>query len=274
MTQYERYGKKIESEIEIQATPEACYQAFADPEAIARWFVDKASGRGEVGQFVTWSFEDFGYHIPYEVIAAEPGKHFALGFSMPGRTPGVFEVFFQKAGGGTRVRLVNYGFHDGAECKEEYEGVVSGWKMALATLRHQLERYPGRDRSSFLAMAPAAFDYADMPRWFRSEAGLATWLTKRGALGAEGSRCELELRDGRALACQVLAHTGWETLISWDAERAVLGLKAFGMGPMGRRIAIHGSGWGWTPQRAQEMKASFAPAVERLAARLKASPVS
>lgn len=54
-------GPVVEKEIAIDATPKEVWEAWAEPEGIARWFVDRAEGRMEAEATVTWIFETFGY---------------------------------------------------------------------------------------------------------------------------------------------------------------------------------------------------------------------
>jgi uncharacterized protein YndB with AHSA1/START domain len=123
----------MQVEMRTAASPRQVWDAWTDPEKIAHWFVDRAQGRPEVGTIFTWIFEKFGYEIPYEVVAAEPGKRFALGGEIPGRGPFLLEVTIVREGGETLVTLVNSGFLDGSRWDEEYEG-SSGWRGALAVL--------------------------------------------------------------------------------------------------------------------------------------------
>ena len=83
MTEKRHRGRQLVVEMRTRATPEQVYEAWADPEKIAHWFVDSARGKAEVGSIFTWVFEKFGYEIPYEVVAAEPGRRFALGGEAP-----------------------------------------------------------------------------------------------------------------------------------------------------------------------------------------------
>ncbi len=47
-------GRSLKVEMRTRATPEAVWEAWADPEKIARWFVDRASGKPEVGTTFTF----------------------------------------------------------------------------------------------------------------------------------------------------------------------------------------------------------------------------
>jgi uncharacterized protein YndB with AHSA1/START domain len=261
----EHRGKKMDITISTSASPDQVYQAWADPEKISHWFTDKAEGQAEVGGTVTWIFDKFNYRMPYEVIAAESGRRFAIRWvPPPGRPPAVVEVTIEKQEGATIVCLVNSGFLEGAEWQDEYEGVNSGWQMALAILKHYLENYYGSPRSSFLAMRPASFTNEQLLPFHRTADGLAAWLTTSGGFNAVGDSFQLALRGGGTINGQVLAFTKTETQLSWTEVRGVLGLKAFKMGPQ-KMLAVHGSGWGMPPERAKELEQQMERALESLA---------
>ena len=52
MTERKHRGRRLEVAMRTRATPERVYDAWADPEKIAQWFVDRARGKAEVG----WTF--------------------------------------------------------------------------------------------------------------------------------------------------------------------------------------------------------------------------
>jgi uncharacterized protein YndB with AHSA1/START domain len=270
----EHRGRILRAEMRTSATPMQAWEAWADPEKIANWFVDRAEGKAEAGATITWIFDKFNYRIPYEVLRAEPGHALAIRWEPPpGRDPGILEVTILREGGETVIRLVNSGFREGAEWNEEYEGVNSGWQMALALLKHYLENYFGMPRSSFLAMRPAEYTIEKLLPYHRSEEGLAKWLTMSGSFGAVGAAYRLALREGGIASGRVLALTKSETALSWEEIRGVMELKAFSMGPQ-KMICVHGCGWGWSAERAKEIERQMERALERLAAVLGAAGAS
>jgi uncharacterized protein YndB with AHSA1/START domain len=52
-TSFERKGRMIRAEIATSATPEQAWAAWADPEKIAQWFVDRAEGEAKPGGTMT-----------------------------------------------------------------------------------------------------------------------------------------------------------------------------------------------------------------------------
>jgi len=262
----EHIGRMLRAEIRTKATPQQAYDAWADPEKIAHWFPDRAEGKAEPGATITWVFEKFNYRIPYEVLIAQPAEKFAIRWNPPpGMSAGVLEVTISKEGGETVIKLVNSGFREGAEWNEEFEGTDSGWRMALALLKHYLENYFGISRSSFLAMKSAEFSFDQIVPLHRTAAGLQKWLTKSGEYGEVGESFSLELQEGGKASGRVLAKTKRGTALSWNEIRGLLELKAFSMGPQ-KMLCVRGCGWGLSAEKAKELEAQMERAIERLAA--------
>jgi uncharacterized protein YndB with AHSA1/START domain len=267
----EHIGRIIRAEIRTKATPQEAYDAWADPEKIAHWFPDRAEGKAEPGATITWIFDKFNYRIPYEVLIAEPAEKFAIRWDpAPGMNAGILEVTISTEGGETVIRLVNSGFREGADWNEEFEGTDSGWRMALALLKHYLENYFGTPRASFLVMRPAEFSFEQVVHLHRTGPGLRRWLTKSGEYGEVGESFALELQEGGKVSGRVLAKTKRETTLSWDETHGVLELKAFSMGPQ-KILCVRGCGWGLPAEKAKELEAQMERAVERLAAALAAN---
>lgn len=261
----EHGGRIIRAEMRTSASPEQVYEAWADPEKIAHWFVDRAEGRAEPGATITWIFEKFNYKIPYEVLRAEPGKNFAIRWEPPaGMNAGILEVTISKEAGQTVLRLVNSGFREGAEWNDEYDGVDSGWQMALALLKLYAENYFGSPRNSFLAMRPSEFAFSSVVPFHRTEAGLNQWLTTKASCGQAGEKYHFALREGGTASGRVLQETKWETTLSWEEMRGVLELKAFAMGPQ-KMVSVRGSTWGPEGAKVKQIEEQMDRALERLA---------
>lgn len=265
-------GRAVRKEIRIDASPEAVWEAWAKPEEIARWFVDAAEGEMAAGETVTWVWEQFGYRLPIEVYEAEPGEYLAFGGRRPEGPPALQEVFIDRQGGSTVLRLVNSGFLEGADWDEELEGVDSGWELALATLARYLERYAGRDRRHHLEMRPGEqFPYEAVVPLYTTRRGLERWIGGEAQPADEplgrGSSVTLALGGPEGelrLAGEVLAATPHELLLSWPEVDGVLGLKAFRAGP-GRSVALDWSSWAENAP-ASEVESWLAEAADRLAA--------
>jgi uncharacterized protein YndB with AHSA1/START domain len=227
-TQRKHHGRKIDTEIRISTSPLRAWQAWADPEEIAKWFVDRAEGHAKAGEIMTWFFDAFNYRQPVPIIEAVPGESFVIGSGdRPGPQghPYLMEITISKDRGDTVVRLVNSGFSEDAKFDDEYEGVVSGWTMALATMKRWLERFPNATRSHCIVMQPASYTYAVLRPLFSSVEGRRQWLEP--AVSADAA---------------VLVDTGREVLLAWDAQNGVLGLKAFRLGAQ-QMLALDLSAW-------------------------------
>ena len=257
--------RSISCEVRTSAPAEHAFAAWAEPERIAHWFVDRAFGDVRPGGVMTWVFEKFGYEIPYPVLEVKPPERFVLGGEIPGGPSFRLEITIAREGGETVIRLFNSGFRDGAEWEDEYQGIASGWRMSLALLRHYLEAHYGTPKRSVLVLRPATFDYATVLPWFTDAAKLSRWLTRSGAIGAPGERAELVLQNGEMVRGKVLDVTRQEAAVSWDDENMALELKAFSMGPQ-RMVAIRATGWGVADDRMRALESELGAAVDRLAA--------
>jgi len=269
VTERKHRGRQLVVEMRTRATPEQVYEAWADPEKIAHWFVDRARGKAEVGSIFTWIFEKFGYEIPYEVVAAEPGRRFALGGEAPKSGPFLLEVTIAREGGETVVTLVNSGFLDGSQWDEEFEGIVSGWTNGLAILKHYLENYSGRPKTTILVMQPAAIEFSNLLSFYATAEGLDRWLTTSASIrggGAVGEPCALRLPGGDSLTGRVLAKTKWEMAFSWEEVDGVLELKGFRFSGLGPVVAARVVSWNLTPERAAQIERMLQEALARLAA--------
>lgn len=259
-------GRVIRASIRTSASPEEAWKAWADPERIAHWFVDRAKGEPRPGTTFTWFFDKFGYEIPYEVVAAEPNRRFALGGSAPGRGPFLLDITIRTEAGQTVVELVNSGFLEGAEWDDEYEGVVSGWKNALAVLKVYLEQYPGRAKRMVLLMRPAVFEYGRLLSFYATAEGLSRWLTSGGSIGKVGEPVALTLSSGEPLHGLVLVNSGREVTLSWEEVSGTIELKAFSFGPGRRMVGVRILSWQAPPEKLEALEAFFSAALDRLVA--------
>jgi len=169
------------------------------------------------------------------------------------------------------MQLVNSGFLEDAEWEEEYQGVVSGWQGALQALKLYLENYFGQPRRSILVLRQSEFAYQRLLPYFLREELLAQWLTRSGAIGGAGERCELILRDGSNMSGRVLVITGREATVSWGQIHGLLEFKAFAMGPAVKMLGVRVCGWNLEAARADQIRSEMTAAVERLTQAMAAS---
>jgi uncharacterized protein YndB with AHSA1/START domain len=262
---FDHKGRIIRAEIRTSATPQQAYEAWADPVKIAQWFVDRASGEAKPGGTMTWFFDKFGFELSFKVLAAEPGKLFVLKWEPPQGDAGIHEVRIEREGGATVVRLIESGFQEDAAWDEEYQGVASGWQMALAILKYYLENFFGCSRTSLLVLRPASFRYDELLDHFLDARKLAMWLTTSGAIGKVGDSCQLALRDGGKLTGRVLAITNREVALSWEEMGSTLELKGFSMGEQ-RMMGVRCFSWKMNADQAKKLEGQLEAAVVRLAA--------
>lgn len=271
MTQHqpiEHAGRIVRAEIRTTAPVDQAWEAWAEPQRLSQWFTDRAKGRARRGGTITWIFDRFGSSFPYEVLDSEPPSRLVLKGSPPGRPPYLLEIQIEPDGDGCIVRVVNSGFSVGPETEEEYEGVRSGWQMALAILKQYLEHHFGRPKRLFFAMQPAPFDYEQILSYFLEEPRLARWLTVSGAVGHPDSRYSLILRDGSPMTGRVLTVTSREVALSWDEIDGVIELKAFRLGPRMRAVCVRGFGWDLSEEEGARVETGMTAAVHRLVAEL------
>jgi uncharacterized protein YndB with AHSA1/START domain len=233
-------GHSVEAERAISAPPERIWQALADPERLAGWFVDGARREGDR---YFWRWEDFG-QFDVRVLEEEPGERLVMeGPGMHG-TPHRTEVRIRREGGDTVVHIVESGFFGHAEEDDEARGVRSGWMMALALLDLYVTEYWDERRHAFFTLRPAAVEWAGMLAWFTEPHLLEQWLGKAQAPLRVGGPVDIGVRGGPPVSGRVLAVTDTEVSLAWAEGHGALELKAFA-GPEAQRfVALRGTHWG------------------------------
>jgi uncharacterized protein YndB with AHSA1/START domain len=267
---FEHKGRMIRAEIETSATPLQVWEAWADPEKITQWFVDRASGEAKPGGTMTWFFDRFGFEFPFKVLDAVPGSLIVLKWEPPQGPAGIHEVRIERKGGMTVMRLIESGFREDAQWDEEYEGTVSGWQMALAVLKYYLENYFGQRKTTLLVIRPASFAYEQLLPYFLDPSKLWRWLVKSGSIGKAGEKVQLDLGDSGKLTGRVLTITKREVALSWEEIGGTLELKGFSMGPQ-RIVGLRCFTWKLAPTETKQLEIQLGAAVERLAALLPAA---
>ena len=247
-------GRVVRTSVRMKTSPHKAWAAWADPQQIANWFVDRASGDARPGETMKWFFDTFGYAMDVPIVEAQPDRTFVSGSGAapgPDGLPYLLEITIERDGTDTVMNLVNSGFSETPEKDDNFRGVESGWLMALATMKRWLERYPLLRRRHELIVRPAAF----------------TWQTLRPLFAAADERARW-LEPDIPASGEVLCDTNREVLMAWDAADAVIGLKAFSMGPQ-QMLALDASFWsanGDAPLH--DAKARMTRALDRLNALL------
>jgi uncharacterized protein YndB with AHSA1/START domain len=150
----ERRTKSIDLTIEIDAPPDAVWEAISSAEQLQRWFPLNAEiepgeggtvtidwgpdvrGTGDIdvweeGRRLRYVERPWG---PADGTAGDESVRVAVEYSIEGR------------GGTTVLRMVNSGFSAGADWEEFLDTIDSGWRYFLYNLKHYLERHRGKPR--------------------------------------------------------------------------------------------------------------------------------
>jgi uncharacterized protein YndB with AHSA1/START domain len=243
------HGRVINTSVRLNTTPQKAWEAWADPQQIANWFVDRAEGEARPGSTMKWFFEAFNYALDIPIVEAVPGCTFVTGGGPqpgPDGLPYLMEITIEKNGDATVVNLVNSGFSEAPAKQGNFRDTESGWKCALATLEVWVEQYPALRRHREIVMRPKAHSPERRHALYSTAEGRSKWLPP-----------DLPV-DGQLL------DTGTEVLLAWPAERALLGLKSFDMGPQ-QMVALDLSQWSEDGARVPETtKARMNRALDRL----------
>ena len=249
MSPRKHHGRTIDTTIRMKTTPLRAWQAWADPQHIANWFVDRAEGEATPGTMMKWFFDTFGYSLDVPIVEAKPGSTFVSGSGDqpgPDGIPYLMEITITKDGGDTVMSLVNSGFSEDPKKDDNFRGVDSGWKNALATMKVWLEDYPLRSRHHDLVVRPANFAPEQLRALYATAEGRSRWMEPD--LQANG---------------EVLCDTGVELLLSQPGSDGVVSLKAFQMGPQSM-VGLDFSIWPDAGATADDAKARLNRALDRL----------
>jgi uncharacterized protein YndB with AHSA1/START domain len=215
--------RSIEREIVIGADPERVWQAITEAEEIVNWFALEADSEPGIDGYIDlrWnlkSHEAGRCHI----LEWDPGRRLLMTWrdGPAGDHPLPVEIRLERREGGTLLRLVHSGFLADESWDEEYESHGRGWSYELRSLRHYLERYPGRRREHVLARFPVG---DDPERAWRTVAGPAGAFGYREEGAAKGGRFPLVLPDGTSSTAElVFAFHGRDFVVASDVLRGGL----------------------------------------------------
>jgi len=270
MSQCERRGDSLFAQVEIAASPEKVWACLSENQEIACWFPDTAEGRVEVGEVLTWDFEDF-HTTDYRVLEVTPGRRLVLEPELPWEWEARMIFELEPLAEGCRLHLEQSGMPPATpEWEDALEGMTSGWVLAFRGLKQYLEHHHGAPRRHMKAFVEADFDWEALPPYFREPDRLAAWLTTSGEVAGAGAPVALELKEGGRVSGEVLARTNREVMVSWREVDGLLQLKAFGFGPDSRQVGLDAWGYGLSEEDAARHKAWMEAAAQRLAEVLKA----
>jgi uncharacterized protein YndB with AHSA1/START domain len=133
----------IEKEVVIEAPPEVVWRVVTDAEQIRHWFAEEAEVELRVGGSGRLRFKS-GDSYQLQVEALEPPRRFAFRWVQPEGSPAradnsmLVEFILEPEAGGTRLRVVESGFHTidwSDDEKAKYaEGHSKGWDVLLGRL--------------------------------------------------------------------------------------------------------------------------------------------
>jgi len=200
----DRPTRDVTKTLEIQAPPEAVWEALTDADELVRWFpLEARVDPGEGGTlYLGW---DEPWHFDTRIEVWQPGRRLRLVERRD--DPGVtlaMDFHLEGRSGGTVLRLVHSGFAADADWDAEYRGVENGWTFELRSLRHYLERHPGRRRHiAFLQFESTRPTHELVPRLLGPEAFRA-----EGSIAgrSEGDRYEMRTVLGEDLGGTVLVN--------------------------------------------------------------------
>jgi uncharacterized protein YndB with AHSA1/START domain len=136
------------AEMLIRSSAQSCFDAFANPDTIVKFWLDKTSGPLAPGAVVIWQFMVPGAEDTVTVTDFSPPGHLALTWS-DGST---VEMDFTPQGpSATVVRVVAKGF----KTAEESVGATEGFSIVLCDLKTLLESGSSanlvRDKAALIA---------------------------------------------------------------------------------------------------------------------------
>jgi uncharacterized protein YndB with AHSA1/START domain len=136
-------------EIEIDAPPDAVWNAISTGEGLTRWYGQEARVEPRVGgeHFVSWGE---GMDVGNENLVWEPGKRLRIGKQGHETATGwkaiVVDFEVEARGGRTLLKLVQSGLPAGPDWDSMDDGTDVGWEMFLAALKFAVERHAGKAR--------------------------------------------------------------------------------------------------------------------------------
>jgi len=170
------------------------------------------TGAVRAGETLGLGWPDLGVSIRLDVLELLEGRRVVFGH-------GESRVRFEVRQGEVELS------HSAPFEDDEEQGTESSWRLALGTLAHYLERYPGQKRETVWLVKPAVTSAEAAHAFFTLPDALGAWLGKAGAaIGAAGSRYRITLGSGGSMSGVVLAHTeGRDVALRWDeADHSVV----------------------------------------------------
>ncbi len=191
----------LETEIEIEASPDDIWNALTDSEQLANWFpldakVTAPSEGADGSIWFSWG-PDFEGQSKIEIW--EPGKRLRTCWSA-GSSATVDEFTIEALGGGkTKLRVVTQGFGKAEGWENNYDCMRKGWMFELRGMRFLLEKHRGQKRRVGWAQGsgPKGMALGEVWKVLLGSSGFAL-APAIGALSA-GDTFEATSADGNAM---------------------------------------------------------------------------
>lgn len=261
--------KKRSAEIvsHISASPEAVWRALSEARELEQWFPLEARVKPGVGGsvFTSWKNE---YQFESPITVWEPNRHMRVLWCPP-ETPeaeqfGVDYFLHAQDDGSTVLRLVHFGFGEGPQWDEMYDGVSRGWDHMVATLKHYLERHAGSPRG--VVYVGAVLDESARDEVWRRAFGAGGILASESLLGAkQGDRFRARAPSGEDVSGVVRRNLPGR---NFDAMLDSLGDGVINVQihrckeGEGFKLQVTLSTWGLESRRVESMRAAWQSAVD------------
>ena len=168
--------RSIDLSVEIDAPPEAVWEAISDGDRLASWFAPFASVEPGEGGSVTVAWEEGG-EWSSRIAVWQPDRHLRLVDELPEDADGAgvemaLDYHLEARDGTMVLHLVNSGLPAGEESDEFVHMMTNGWRFFLWNLKHVVERHPGVSRTMISARPWVRGSREDVWERLFSEEGL------------------------------------------------------------------------------------------------------
>jgi uncharacterized protein YndB with AHSA1/START domain len=237
--------RSAEGEVEVNATAERVWRALTDAGELIRWFpLDAKVDPGAGGSYyMSWLNE---FAATTKIHVWDPPHHLRTAWSFHEEGPTqVTDYYIETKGGRTLVRAVTSGFPLDASWDGWVEGTERGWTFELKSLKHYLERHAGEARH--VAYLRRRIPLSNEEAWSRvsGDRELAPWLTGGQVFDRQASQYAAVVDDPADALFRVSVEPG-------------------GPGTDHREIVIWLSAWGDQQKRVNQLRGSWAGALERI----------
>lgn len=250
-------ARRLETELTLDAPPEAVWRALTEAQELTRWFPMQARVEPGAGGSI-WMSWDGRAEGTNRIEIWEPGRHLRTAwFESGGPERLVVDYHLEGEVGRTVLRLVHHGFSADTEWDEMFDGIRRGWSFELRCLRHYLEHHRGVDR--LVAQASRSIEPLPVAEAFRRLVS-SRCLTAGGSLDGlvEGDRYAVTTATGEELAGTVLFRAEPTDLAlvveSWNDAVLRLSVERWGGPDSPLEAHLWLETWGVEPQRVEALE--------------------